>query len=44
MLVAFRVTRGETDSGGFVIFITYLAQVRILLFIPARSHGQSDLY
>ncbi|KAF9467267.1 hypothetical protein BDZ94DRAFT_1287702 [Collybia nuda] len=27
MIVALRVTRGETDSGGFVIFITYLAQL-----------------
>ncbi|RDB25444.1 Heavy metal tolerance protein [Hypsizygus marmoreus] len=27
MIVALRVTRGESDSGGFVLFITYLAQL-----------------
>ncbi|KAG5637231.1 hypothetical protein H0H81_005353, partial [Sphagnurus paluster] len=27
MLVAYRVTKGESDSGSFVVFITYLAQL-----------------
>jgi ABC-type transport system involved in Fe-S cluster assembly fused permease/ATPase subunit len=33
MIVALRVTKGESDSGGFVIFITYLAQVCSLTFL-----------
>lgn len=33
MLVALRVTRGQSDSGDFVLFITYLAQVRVMLLI-----------
>lgn len=37
MIVALRVTKGESDSGGFVIFITYLAQVCRLTTFVARS-------
>lgn len=35
MIVALRVTKGESDSGGFVIFITYLAQ----LYSPLNQLG-----
>lgn len=44
MIVALRVTKGESDSGDFVIFMTYLAQVRQLASQPVEIMISLKLY